>query len=256
MRRTCLLLLLPLIAGAGTLAAAATPEVDAATQALLDAAVRIAVYRDLKAEAAAAPVVQAVAEENADRWYRVTVTIGGTADIKPCYDVRIGRDPFGGTGVLEARLNLGETGRQLVAAQRADPDARVRARVATQLKSGVHPAQVQYQAGQYEDGDANGIGDYAATLDVLDGTIAVPTAQLKLSLLGPGFAKQLTEGGCRHVMLADHERQFWCFVVLPSGAETLAIDASGVVRVVTGAVQPKTVQEAKTVIAGGKMYRR
>jgi len=57
------------------------------------------------------------------------------------------------------------------------------------LKSGLHPAQVQFQGGNYSDNNSNGIGDFADNLSWMAGaTGAVPLPQLSLSLLPSPWA--------------------------------------------------------------------
>jgi len=44
------------------------------------------------------------------------------------------------------------------------------AAAATSLKSGIHPAQVQFQSGGYVDGNGNGIGDFSEDLSFMAGS--------------------------------------------------------------------------------------
>jgi type IV pilus assembly protein PilA len=60
------------------------------------------------------------------------------------------------------------------------------ASAAASLKSGVHPAEVQFQGGNYVDGNGNGIGDFADHLSWMAGTTGNGTTTgpaLPLSLL-------------------------------------------------------------------------
>jgi len=57
------------------------------------------------------------------------------------------------------------------------------AAAASSLKSGVHPAQIQFQAGSYVDADGNGIGDFGFFPEMSGGP--VPGVGIKLALLPP-----------------------------------------------------------------------
>ena len=67
------------------------------------------------------------------------------------------------------------------------------------LKSGLHPAQVQFQGGNYDDGNGNGIGDFASDLSWMAGGTGTglgtgPTLSLSL-LPAPWFTGDTTAAG-------------------------------------------------------------
>ena len=60
------------------------------------------------------------------------------------------------------------------------------AAAATSLKAGLFPAEVQYQGGGYEDGNLNGIGDFASLFTSMAGNPITPpngTSTISLTLL-------------------------------------------------------------------------
>jgi type IV pilus assembly protein PilA len=62
------------------------------------------------------------------------------------------------------------------------------AAAAATLKSGVHPAEVQFQGGNYLDGNGNGIGDFAYDFSLMAGTTVATGPTLALSLLPQPWA--------------------------------------------------------------------
>ena len=115
---------------------------------------------------------------------------------------------------------------------------------------------MQFQGGNYEDRDNNGIGDFAADLEVLNGTRVTEREKTRLTLLPETFISDLTKGGIKYCVLAETERGFWMFAVLPSGTKTYVISTDGTVREITGAVLPASLDEAKAVVKTAKPYRR
>ena len=61
------------------------------------------------------------------------------------------------------------------------------AAAAATLKSGIFPAQIQFQAGGYLDQDQDGIGEFGFFQELSGGPIAGQKADLKLQLLPPAF---------------------------------------------------------------------
>ena len=57
---------------------------------------------------------------------------------------------------------------------------------AASLKSGVLPAEVQFQAGGYLDANANGLGEYSVSWDQLSGVATVGTG-INLHLMAPTY---------------------------------------------------------------------
>jgi hypothetical protein len=136
------------------------------------------------------------------------------------------------------------------AAEQQDPDLMARRKLMTSLKSGVFPAQVQFQGGGYEDYDKNGIGDFAKDLEVLNGTRKPANApEIELSLLPKDFITDLAKSGIKYCTLNENERGFWMFAVLPSGAATIVISADGRLRELPGSVLPTTLDDAKAATA-------
>lgn len=135
------------------------------------------------------------------------------------------------------------------AATDKDQDLQWREKLPGLLKSYVHPAQVQFQGGNYEDDNANGIGDFAKDLEVLNGTRHPGGVDLGLLLLPKDFITNLAKGGIKHAVINDNERGFWMFAVLPSGAATYVISTDGQVRELAGSVLPTSIKEAKEATA-------
>ena len=173
------------------------------------------------------------------------------------------RDEFG-TWSMEWRYNVDQSllameGRKgaIEAAAQQDPDLSWRRKLVVSLKSGLFPAQVQFQGGNYEDDDGNGIGDFAKDLEVLNGTRkprGKPTIDLRL--LPKDFVTDLATGGVKYRILSENERGFWMFTVLPSGAATYVISVDGQVRELPGSVLPMTLDEAKAATAKAVIVKR
>jgi type IV pilus assembly protein PilA len=95
---------------------------------------------------------------------------------------------------------------------------------ATALKSGILPAQVQFQAGSYCDNDANGIGTYAVD-GILSAAVAVdpykvlsgsqttgPSNNITLNLLEPSYGSEsgpYTTAAANSVAQATSNAQVW-----------------------------------------------
>lgn len=177
-------------------------------------------------------------------------------------DAVVRRDEFGTWGMTwryntDQTLLTAETQKAAItAAVPNDPDSQWRHKLPSLLKSGVLPAQVQFQGGQYEDRDNNGIGDFAADLEVLNGSRAAEPSKQRLTLLPETFISDLTKAGIKYRLVADAERGFWMFAVLPSGTKTYLISADGVVREINGAVLPASLDVAKEIVKAAKPYRR
>jgi len=76
---------------------------------------------------------------------------------------------------------------------------------AATLKSGIFPAEIQFQAGGYTDVDQDNIGEYGFLPELAGGRNVGPDASIKLSLLSPQFAEPDAEvNGYRFtIFLAD-----------------------------------------------------
>jgi type II secretory pathway pseudopilin PulG len=110
------------------------------------------------------------------------------------------------------------------------------AAAAVTLKSGIFPAQVQFQAGAYLDSDGNGVGEYSGDLREMAGGIpAGSPLEVKLQLLDQRFNGEppVRVGGYRYATHAFGEGGFvayaWpvdrdqgrrCFAITTAGAVT------------------------------------
>ncbi len=115
----------------------------------------------------------------------------------------------------------------------------------TALKSGILPAEVQFQAGAYLDQDVNGIGEYATctglgrglSYRMLAGGITTPGGQ-RLNLLAPAYALATPEvSGYRFkdpLSVVSGEERVWAVLAQPvdayDGRRLFAINQAGNVQ--------------------------
>jgi hypothetical protein len=200
--------------------------------------------------------------------FRVPLGPSGSGDAI-VIDAHISRDDFGDL-TMEWRYNPDQSAleRERAATARHEeqedldrrfPDRVTGQRAAMSLKAAIFPAQVQFQAGNYEDRDKDGIGDFAADFAILSGgrSVTPPGGRqaFTLSLLPKGFVENLEKDGYSLSMIADNEKGFWAFIVLPSHGTTLCIDTGAVVRSLPGVVQPDNAVEAKRLMSTADVYR-
>lgn len=112
----------------------------------------------------------------------------------------------GGRNEFEARGVLGMGAIPIIAAI-AIPnmlESRVTANetsAAVGLKSGVFPAQIQFQGGTYADQDGDGVGEFGFLAELAGGPVVGQKDELVLSLLAPGFKAPTPElAGYRYIV--------------------------------------------------------
>lgn len=111
------------------------------------------------------------------------------------------------------------------------------AAAAVTLKSGIFPAQIQFQAGAYLDSDGNGVGDFSGDLREMAGGIPVGSQlATKLQLLDPRFNGEppVRVGGYRYASHSFGESGFVAYawpVNRDQGRRCFAITAGGAVMV-------------------------
>jgi hypothetical protein len=119
------------------------------------------------------------------------------------------------------------------------------------LKRSVFPAQVQFQAGNYEDLNGNGIGDFAGDLDILCGARLTKGGE-KLGYLDKKLFDKLTSSNVRYKCFVENERGFYAFMESSLTGEIFLMCSDGQVNKISERVMPKSLEEAKVIAQKNK----